>query len=409
MNTDPLPEQPGTAELARLNRCAEELVRRCNDQLGYPFDQGVNLSGFYRWLADTGLADVTLINVGDPWKTSWDMLDTDEFERASLDFFADSFNFGGDHWGVLTNGGTDGNMHGIYFGRKFLASKSPLPPLLYVSEEAHYSVKKMADVQNLEPRLIPADAAGRMRVDKFAEMLDPNRPALIAVAVGGTFKGAIDDQDAIAQVLEEKKPVACYRHLDAALFGGYLAYLDDPAARRVVDAAAMKYDSIALSGHKFVGLNEPVGIFICRKNVMKALSDAPIAYLNCNMPTLSCSRSGFDALKLYWKIAVTGREGFRRQAKHVLEMTALLREELTRRGVPTMVNRWSNTVCFPRPSEPVIHKYAISCNDYPGLGSLAHVVVMQFFTPELAVRLADEIAASAPFYNEKHLRAVQTD
>ena len=116
--------------MKKLDALAANLRARKFEQLGYPFDQETSLAGFYQWLVDTGLCDLTLINVGDPYKTQWDMLHTDEFERACIDFVADSFGFGGDHWGVISNGGTDGNMHGVYFGRTALAAKSDIPPVL---------------------------------------------------------------------------------------------------------------------------------------------------------------------------------------------------------------------------------------------------------------------------------------
>ncbi len=384
--------RPGAPEMARLNACARELVARRFLQMGYPFDQDVGLKGFYEWLLETGLQDVTLINVGDPYKTEWDMLNTDEFERKAIDFLADGFGFRGGHWGVVTNGGTDCNMHGVYFGRKALAARSPLPPILYVSEEAHYSVRKLGDIQNLETRVIRAHADGAMDTEDLRRRLEPSRPALVAIAVGGTFKGAIDDQKAIDAVLREVRPVAVYRHLDVALFGGYLPYLDDPEAREVVDAASMHFDSLAVSGHKFLALNEPAGVFICRKEILDDLQSIPVPYLNGVIPTISCSRSGFDPLKLYWRIAATGREGFRKQAEHVLAMTALLRRELEARGVHPLVNRWSNTVIFPRPAAAVVHRYCMACSEDAHYGKLAHVVVMQYFQPDLIRQLAADIA-----------------
>ena len=392
MKTVTLPATPSPEKLQHLTEVARELVARGKHQMGYPFDQEVNLAGFYRWLLDSGLADLTLINVGDPYKTQWDMLNTDEFERAAIDFLADGFGFGGNHWGVLTNGGTDGNMHGVYFGRKALAARSPLPPILYVSEEAHYSVRKLGDIQNLETRIIAAAPAGQMLVDDLRAKLDPARPALIAIAIGGTFKGAIDDQKSIDQVIREIKPPAVYRHLDVALFGGYLPYLADDAARKIVNASEMGFDSLALSGHKFLGLNEPAGIFICRKSILDDLNSTPVPYLNGVIPTINCSRSGFDPLKLYWRIATTGRDGFARQAEHVMKMTRLLESRLHDIGVKTLVNPYSNTVCMERPSERVIHKYCMACNECRHYGKLAHVVVMQYFTPELIEELVADIA-----------------
>ncbi len=387
--------RPDNESMKLLNECAKEITARKFNQLGYPFDQNTQFHEFYKWLADTKLCDITLINVGNPYKTDWDMLNTDYFECESIDFIASRFGFDDNHWGVIANGGTDGNMHGIYFGRKALAAKSSRPPVLYVSAEAHYSLQKIGDVQNVEVRPIRAHEMGQMDVEDFAEKLDPSRPALVAIAIGGTFKGAIDDQKAINEVLLEKKPVASYRHLDVALFGGYLPFLDDPAAREIVDVSKMNFDSIAVSGHKFLGMNEPAGIFICHKDILKLVEGAPIPYLKYSIPTISCSRSGFDALKLYWHIKSLGDDGFKAQAGHVLEMGKLLEKSLLERGIKAHRNPYSNTVFFTRPQEKIVKKYAMACNDDPVFGKLAHVVAMQYFTPELVKTIADDIASNS--------------
>ena len=388
MKSVKLQKRPDEPVLRRMTETARKLVERQKLQMGYPFDQETNLTGFYEWLLETGLCNTTLISVGSPYKEAWDMLHVDEFEREVVDFVAGTFGFRGGHWGVVTNGGTDGNLHGIYFGRKTLEAKSELPPILYVSAEAHYSVQKLGDILRIETRIIGVHPTGQMDIEDFRRQLDPTRPALVAIAVGGTFKGAIDDQRAIDRVLKEAKPPAGYRPLDVALFGGYLPWLDDPAARELVDQAAMGFDSLAVSGHKFFALNEPAGVFLCRKEILQHLTKLTVPYLGgIVMPTISCSRSGFDVLKLYWRIMTTGPAGFRAEANHVLAMTAKLLAALAARGVEAHANPWSNTVYFRRPREEVVHRCCMACS-----GEFSHVVVMQYFDEELVERLADEIA-----------------
>lgn len=383
--------QPDKNSMERLDAAAKYIFNHRYNQLGYPFDQESGMNDFYGWVERNGLGGITLINVGDPYKTDWDMLNTDEFERESIDFLARAYGFGADHWGVISNGGTDGNMYGVYFGRKALAEVSDLPPVLYVSEEAHYSLKKIGDIQNIETRTIRAKKMGEMDVDDFAKKLDASRPALVAMAIGGTFKGAIDDQRAIGEVLDSAKPVAVYRHLDAALFGGYLPFLEDCGARGIVDASKMNFDSIAVSGHKFFSLNEPAGVFICRKRVLDCVHGNPVPYLKGVIPTLSCSRSGLDALKLFWRIKSLGSAGLGEQAKHCLKMADLLLEGLRDKGVKAYKNPYSNTVFFDRPPEWVVKKYALACSEYEDFGKLSHIVTMQYFTPELINSVISDI------------------
>ena len=383
---------PDKESLDKLNDAAYRIVERKRNQLGYPFNQDTGMSSFYEWLAKTGLGDITLINVADPYKEEWDMLNSDEFERESLDFYAEKFGFKNGHWGVISNGGTDGNMHGVYFGRKYLESKTKIPPVLYVSEEAHYSVKKLGDVLNIETKTISARKSGQMDTEDFRVKLDSSRPALVAIAIGGTFKGAIDDQREIGKILNEKNPPAVYRHLDAALFGGYLPFLEDPSAAEIVDSSTMGFDSIAISGHKFLSLNEPAGLFICKPEVHESVKFSPVPYLNGDVPTVSCSRSGFDALKFYWMIKSTGEEGFKVQSKQMLDTAKFLQSALVKRGVGAKRNPYSNTVYFPRPSDKIVRKYALACNTDAIEGNLSHIVVMQYFTKDFAEKLADEIS-----------------
>ena len=115
-------------------------------------------------------------------------------------------------------------------------------------------------------------------------------------------------------------------------------------------------------------------------------------YLNGVIPTIACSRSGFDALKLYWRISTTGIEGYQKQATAVLENTDYFRTALEKRGIKTWCNKFSNTVIFPRPSDAAVHKYALACNEDSYWGALSHVVVMQYFTPELCDSIAEDIA-----------------
>lgn len=383
---------PNKECLQKLNEAAKDIYAHRFNQLGYPFNQETDLSEFYQWLVDTKLADLTLINVGDPYKTDWDMLNTDYFEQKAIDFIAESFGFDENHWGVIANGGTDGNMHGIYFGRKALATKSNLPPILYVSKEAHYSLKKIGDIQNIEVRTINAHEMGEMDTQDFADKLDTSRPALVAIAIGGTFKGAIDNQKEIDAVLKAKKPVAYYRHLDVALFGGYLPYLDNKEANNIVNAAEMDFDSIAVSGHKFLSLNEPAGIFVCHKDILNCVSNTPIPYLKGVIPTISCSRSGFDALKLYWRLMSVGKNGLKEQANHSMAMAVLLEEELKNANVKAWRNKFSNTVFFERPKEEIVKKYALACNDDEHFGKLSHIVAMQYFDKKLIKQIVADIA-----------------
>ena len=62
-------------------------------------------------------------------------------------------------------------------------------------------------------------------------------------------------------ILDELAIENRYIHCDAALCGGYAAFLDPPPAWDFEDGA----DSIAISGHKFLGSPIPCGIVLARR------------------------------------------------------------------------------------------------------------------------------------------------
>ena len=375
-------------ERERLDALARKALEKSRTIAGYPVNQDTSLDEFYAWYSKHKLFRAALNNVGNPRSKSLYSLNTHEFENEVIDYFARLYGFSdNDYWGFVTMSGTDGNNHGMYFGRKYLLSKSPLPPIVYVSEEAHYSIKKLADVQNLELRQIKATDLGQMDVADFESKLDPSRPALVVIALGTTFKGAIDDQAAIREVLKAKHKGPHYIHLDAALFGGYLVFADSEAAK-LVNRQVEKFDSIAVSGHKFFGSDEPMGIFISTKDAFDNLNPFHVPYLNDAVPTITCSRSGLAPLKFWWKIKSTPLTTFKAIANEMMSNSAYLVEKLDAAGVKNWRNPNSNTVFFERPAEEIMKRYDLAPEESPKFGKLAHFIVM----PHVHKKLIDQFA-----------------
>ena len=256
-----------------------------------------------------------------------------------------------------------------------MKKKTGKMPVAYVSDEAHYSNYRLCDVQNLDVRLIKSDEMGRMIADSLEAVLDTTCPCLIIYAMGSTFKGAIDNQQELNAVLARHPEIDVYRHVDAALFGGYLPFTQ---YRYLVNSQEIEYESISISGHKFFGIDSPCGLFLTTREVYDNQASFDIAYLNANMRMISCSRSGVEPLKFWWLLNTVGIEGWSEQALAMMENTAYLVNELRRIGWPCWNNEYSNTVFFRRPSPELVSKYnlANSYDDRFG-GPLSHIVVMQ--------------------------------
>ena len=374
----------------QLDRWASECLAERSMTLGYPGNNDIRLEEFYRWYTGNNLESMIINNAGDPFEEGDHTLSSLDFEREVIQYFAPKYGFdGNDLWGIVTMSGTDGNNHGIYFGVNYLRRKTGKMPVVYVSDEAHYSNYRLCDLQHLEVRLVKSDSMGRMVPDSLEKVLDPTRPCLIVYAMGSTFKGAIDDQKALDDVLARHEGMAVYRHVDAALFGGYLPFTE---YKDLVDRRKTGFDSISVSGHKFFGIDSPCGLFITTRDVYDNQSTYDISYLNANMRMINCSRSGIEPLKFWWLMKTVGDEGWTEQAARIFENTRYLKSELKRIGWPYWNNEYSNTVIFRRPSAKVVRKYNLACGEDAAFGGkLSHVVVMQHVTKDSIDRLIADL------------------
>ena len=80
----------------------------------------------------------------------------------------------------------------------------------------------------------------------------------------------------------------------AAITISFLPYTEYADA---VNRKAQPFDSIAISGHKFFGMDEPAGLFLTTMEVKNNQNPYEVAYLNGSMPMINCSRSALAPLK----------------------------------------------------------------------------------------------------------------
>ena len=390
-----LPAQAEPADLAleRLDQYAETVMAQKNLSFGYPGNLDIRLAGFYDWYVESGVYSVMANNAGDPFDNNDPYMNTLDFEREVIEYFAPFYGFDPDDlWGIVTFSGTDGNNHGIYFGSKYLEKKTGRKPVVYVSDAAHYSNMRLVDLQNLDLVLVPADVHGCMIPEEFENALVKDRPALVVYAMGTTFKGGIDDQEALNAVLAKYPDIAVYRHVDAALFGGFLPFSQYADA---VNRKVQPFDSIAISGHKFFGMDEPAGLFLTTMEVKANQNPFEVAYLNGSMPMINCSRSAVAPLKFWWIIRHTGLGDFSEQADGMLERAVWLKSELDSLGWPAWLEPMSNTVYFKRPPQAIVEKYSLALDSDERLGGdLSHIVVMQHVTKDRLQLFLDDLAGS---------------
>lgn len=364
--------------------------------LGYPANMNLPAAGFENWRKELSGAEIgqrSSNNVGDPFYDRGTfgahMLEADLIERFARRYrFAD-----GRAWGFVSNSGTDSNMHGAYIGRTLLHERTGIVPRFYYTTEGHYSIQIIGDLLGLEAVRVDANPDGTMNTADLGEKLAANKdaPALVIATLGTTFKGAIDDIDAIQHQL---KGFESYVHLDAALFGGYIHVTDHLPLFEQQGPSGARYDSIAISCHKFFGYPGVAGLFIVEtkdfeefRAVFSRVHDP--AYISHVPGTISCSRDHVRAAECHYYCTAQSIAQQQEDAKMILSNAAYLHRELNNHFPdlnPSRFDERSNTVYFDhRFDDKLKKKWTLATihptTDHPR--ALAHVVVMPHASREL--------------------------
>ena len=335
----------------RLDGEYERLKKLETTFLGYPSDAEFDYSPIYRFL------DFPINNVGDPFESSTYRMQTKEFEREVLGFFARLLHIE-DYWGYITNGGTEGNLYGLYAAREHF----PKAPVFF-SEHAHYSMRKNAHVLGLKTVVVKSRPSGEIDYGDFEAKVRGVREAIVVANIGTTMMGAIDKVPRLSRILDRHK-VRSYIHADAALYGMVLPFVSD-----VRFDFRTKINSIAISGHKFIGSPIPCGVMLARRAAVERLRTY-IEYIDAHDSTLSGSRDAFTSLVFWYRIHTIGMRGFKKQVLYSVGLADFLVRELKKIGWPDVRQSYV-TVSFKRPSDRIVNKWELAAK-----GEIAHVICL---------------------------------
>ncbi len=344
-------------------------------ELGYPVAFDID----YRPLAP--FLRHNLNNCGDPFRDGSYRLNTHEFEREVVAFFAELTRAPDDDWwGYVTNGSTEGNLYGLYLARESLPKG-----IVYFSQESHYSVRKNLHFLNMRHIMIRTTPDGQMDYDDLRESLKIRRdaPPIVFANVGTTMKEARDDLTVIRSILDELALDQHYIHSDAALCGGYAAFLDPPPRWDFQDGA----DSIAISGHKFFGVPIPCGVVLARRRNVERIGRA-VAYIGSVDTTVTGSRNGLTPMMLWYAIHSLGKEGIARRAEHSLDTASYAQERFHAAGLDAWRNPQALTVVFPSPSPEVCSKWQLASS-----GGISHIICMPHVSRQQVDALVADIEA----------------
>ena len=361
---------------ARLNRHLENLETFANTELGYPcaFDIDYQvLEPFLHYVQN---------NVGDPFASGSYRLNSHEFEREVLAFFAELTRAPeNEWWGYVSNGGTEGNLYGMYLAREMLPGG-----IVYFSQDSHYSVAKNLNFLGMRNIMIRSQVNGEMDYEDLRESIRIRRdaPPIIFANIGTTMKEGRDDIGLIRDILDEMAIERRYIHSDAALCGGYAAFLDPRPSWDFADGA----DSIAISGHKFFASPIPCGIVIARKVNVDRVAQS-VAYIGTRDTTISGSRDGFTPMLLWYAIKTLGVEGMKSRLDKAMATAEYAQKQFRAAGLKARRNAGALTVVFDRPADWICEKWQLASS-----GKISHLVSMPHTRKEQIDALLEDIMNS---------------
>jgi histidine decarboxylase len=349
----------------RFDSYVAQVKERVATFIGYPVSTDFDYSELYP------LFKYPLNNLGDPLIESTYDLNSRSIEREVVQFFCEIFKAPKENsWGYVTNGGSEGNLYALYVARELYPQG-----MVYFSESTHYSVNKNIRLLNMPSIMIRAQANGEMDYEDLKDAVHTHRdhPAIIVANIGSTMTEAKDDIAKIKTMLRASAIRNSYIHCDAALAGTYLALLGTSPKFDFPSGA----DSIAISGHKFIGSPIPCGVVIVKKNYKERIGQS-IPYIGTMDTTITGSRNGHSPLFLWYAIKKMGVEGLKERALKSMELAAYTEKKLKELGLDAWRNPNAITVVMPQPSEDLCKKWQLATEN-----GISHIICMPGLTKEV--------------------------
>jgi histidine decarboxylase len=359
------------SDAARLEELYDALLGKNRTNIGYPCNQHFDYSCLFPFF------DLNANNIGDPWRSTNYTQNTHAIECEVVSEFARLTEApAGEFWGYITNGGTEGNMYGLYLARELHPGG-----MVYFSEDTHYSVAKILRLQNMRNIMIRSLADGTMDLEDLRETVRIHRdvPPIIFANVGTTMKGAIDDIAGIHALMADLAITRYYIHADAALSGMILPFVENPPAWNFAHGV----DSMSISGHKMIGAPMPCGVALAKKSHVERIARS-VEYVGVMDTTITGSRNAITPLMLWTAFRRLGDAGMKRRALECLDTAEYAVRTLRAAGIEAWRHPQSVTVVFPRPPQAIFEKWTIAPHR-----KIGHLITM----PHVTRAIVDEFTA----------------
>lgn len=267
--------------------------------------------------------------------------------------------------GLFLTGGSNGNLQAMMIARnralpevKHAGFTRDARLAAFVSEEAHYSFEKAANILGLGMERVikvKTDEAGRMLPEDLEQKIEDSRaaglrPFFVGATAGTTVKGAFDPCERIVPLARRH---GLWFHVDGSLGGTALL---SPRHRHLLDGLEQA-DSFVWNAHKLMGLPLICSVFLVREKgrLLASNSVDGADYIfhddghgasDLGPLSLQCGRRP-DALKLWLSWKYYGDTGYAERVDRFFDLAAYA-EEIVRdtEELELMAPRSSVTVCF---------------------------------------------------------------
>lgn len=320
-------------------------------------------------------------NIGDPYHPN-DGINTCRFEQEVIRFWSEQFHIDPESaWGYITNGSTEAIMYGITQGRDRFEDA-----VLLFSEESHYCLHKIGQLLRLPHRVIPSHADGSLNLEALSETITAldGRPFILNLTVGTTFHGAIESPQEVLELLERHHCNEFHLHVDAALYGPMLPWIDGSP----LFDFRLPIHTLSFSGHKFLGSPMPCGVVISHRDPVSPFNGCA-QYVGSLDTTLSSSRNGLSALVLWLATRKLGAQGLSELAHESFELAQKATDQMQQAGIPATRHPHGCILVFPRPDQALARRWHLSTR-----GDFAHIVTVPGVTGDMLNRFIAELSES---------------
>lgn len=249
---------------------------------------------------------------------------------------------GFDQWdGLMTPGGSLSNMQAMLMAKdqrfpeaRAQGAKSLPPVCIFVSDQAHYSFVKFAQVLGLgQDSVVKVASAprGAMLPDALAAAIEEAKatgktPLMIAATAGTTVSGVYDDLEALGHLAQRHQ---LWFHVDGSYGGSLLLSHKAYLLKGIAQA-----DSVAWNPHKMLGVPFHCPALITRHpGALEASLTTDASYLfhddetefNLGQKSLHCGRRP-EAFKFWLTWQAYGRQGLKQRVDSLLTGAQALAE-----------------------------------------------------------------------------------